>query len=56
MQYAHMFKLLQTVLLPVCSYLIHIQLMALIRQCGPIFSHQRSERKTKQFFLPFVLS
>lgn len=38
------------------TYLVDIQLMDFIRQRGSIFPHQRSEGKTKELFLPFVLS
>lgn len=37
-------------------YLVHIQLMDLVWERGPILSHQRSESKSKKFLLPFVFS
>lgn len=37
------------------AYLVHIKLVAFIRQRGSVLSHQRGEGETEKFFLPFVL-
>lgn len=38
------------------SYLVNIELMAFVREGRPVFSHQRSEGKTKELLLSFVFS